>query len=134
MIYDNHVDTPSTLQARTKGTYEKPPERSRNPYNTKGRREGTKDKPLGRSQLTGTRSRGAYDKPLGRSIALIIRPRKQMTYDDNHLDAKKGDIRQTSKAECNPHNTKGRREGTYDKPLAPTKSQEHEAGEYTTNL
>ena len=49
MIYDNHLDTPQTLQARTKGTYEKPPERSRNPYNTKGRREGTKDKPLGPS-------------------------------------------------------------------------------------
>ena len=97
MIYDNHLDTPQTLQARTKGTYEKPPERSRNPYNTKGRREGTKDKPLGPSQLTGTRSRGAYDKPLGQSVALIIRPQKQMTY-DNHLDAKKGDTPQT----CRP--------------------------------
>ena len=112
MIYDNHLDTPQTLQARTKGTYEKPPERSRNPYNTKGRREGTKDKPLGPSQLTGTRSRGAYDKPLGQSIALTIRPQKQMSY-DNHLDAKKGDTRQT----CRPllHHRNKRR--AYDKPL-----------------
>ena len=92
MICDYHLHTPQTLQARTKGTYDKPPGPSQNPYNTKGRREGTHDKPLAPYQITGTRSGGTYDKPLGQALALIIRARKHIIY-DNHFDAPPKPIR-----------------------------------------
>ena len=92
MICDYHLHTPQTLQARTKGTYDKPPGPSQNPYNTKGPREGTHDKPLAPYQITGTRSGGTYDKPLGQALALIIRARKHIIY-DNHFDAPPKPIR-----------------------------------------
>ena len=68
MMYGNHLDTPqfSKLEERGHTTNLQGPT---NPYNTKGRKEGTYDKALGPYQSSGTGIGGTYDKPLGRSLA-----------------------------------------------------------------
>ena len=57
-LYVSRLDAPQTLQVRRKGTHGKFAGLSQNPCNTKGRSEGTYDKPLSPYQITGPRKRG----------------------------------------------------------------------------
>ena len=119
-MYGNHLDTPqfSKLEERGHTTNLQGPT---NPYNTKGRKEGTYDKALGPYQSSGTGIGGTYDKPLGRSLAphntsaesnyIYIYIYISRLGSPNPTSTKKGDTRK--------HPTKERRERNYDKPLDP---------------
>ena len=70
-MYGNHLDAPQTLQARRKGTHDKPSRPNKTPTTRRGERRGhTANLPGPRPyQISGTGIGGTYDKPLGQSLA-----------------------------------------------------------------
>ena len=126
-MYGNHLDAPQTLQARRKGTHDKPSRPNKTPTTRRGERRGhTANLPGPRPyQISGTGIGGTYDKPLGQSLAPHnTSTESNYTYihiymyisrlgSPNPTSTKKGDTRK--------HPTKERRERKYDKPLDPYK-------------